>query len=83
MTPTHRKNLRARVTVGTTVLAGKPIIRGMRISAEQIVMAVAAGVPQEELLVEYPGLEPEDIQAALHSELSGTRRRKYEVPSSI
>jgi uncharacterized protein (DUF433 family) len=32
---------------------------------EQIVRAVAAGVPQEELLAEYPGLEPEDIQAAL------------------
>jgi len=45
-------------------LAGKPIIRGMRISVEQIVAAIAAGVPQEELLEEYPGLEPEDIQAA-------------------
>jgi uncharacterized protein (DUF433 family) len=61
----QEKNLRARITVDPAVLAGKPIIRGMRISVEQIVTAIAAGVPQEELLAEYPGLEPEDIQAAL------------------
>jgi len=42
-----------------------PIIRGMRISVEQIVLDVAAGIAQGELLSEYPGLEPEDIQAAL------------------
>jgi len=81
MTPTHRKNLRARVTVDPAVLAGKPIIRGMRISVEQIVTAVAAGVPQEELLVEYPGLEPEDVQAALQyaADLVATER-VYLVP---
>jgi uncharacterized protein (DUF433 family) len=47
------------------VLVGKPIIRGMRIGVAQIVAAVAAGVPQSEILEDYPGLEPEDIQAAL------------------
>jgi len=61
----RQENLRARITVDPKILAGKPIIRGMRISVEQIVLDVAAGVPQEELLAEYPGLEPEDIQAAL------------------
>lgn len=47
------------------VLVGKPVIRGMRIGVAQIVEAVAAGVPPSELLEDYPGLEPEDIQAAL------------------
>jgi uncharacterized protein (DUF433 family) len=47
------------------VLVGKPVIRGMRISVAQIVTAVAAGVPRQELLEDYPGLESEDIQAAL------------------
>ena len=54
-----------RITVDPNVLVGKPVIRGMRISVAQIVAAVAAGVPQAELLEEYPGLEPADIQAAL------------------
>lgn len=57
--------LQERITVDPHVLVGKPVIRGMRVSVEQIVAAVAAGVPQEELLEEYPGLEPEDIRAAL------------------
>jgi uncharacterized protein (DUF433 family) len=61
----EHKELIARITVDPHVLVGKPVIRGMRISVEQIVRAVAAGVPQEEILDEYPGLEPEDIQAAL------------------
>jgi uncharacterized protein (DUF433 family) len=54
-----------RITVDPDILVGKPVIRGMRISVAQIVAAVAAGVPHQELLEEYPGLEPEDIQAAL------------------
>jgi uncharacterized protein (DUF433 family) len=58
-------NLLARITADPAVLVGKPVIRGMRISVAQIVTAVAAGVPQSELLEDYPGLEPDDIQAAL------------------
>jgi prevent-host-death family protein len=59
------ENPLARVTADPRVLVGKPVIRGMRISVAQIVAAVAAGVPQSELLEDYPGLEPDDIQAAL------------------
>ncbi len=64
MTREQLKGLQARITVDPAVLAGKPVIRGMRISVEQILTAIA-GVLQAELLAEYPGLEPEDIQAAL------------------
>jgi uncharacterized protein (DUF433 family) len=58
-------NLLARITADPAVLVGKPVIRGMRISVAQIVTAVAAGVPQSEMLEDYPGLEPDDIQTAL------------------
>jgi len=54
-----------RITIDPAILVGKPVIRGMRISVAQIVAAIAAGVPQAELLEEYPGLETEDIRAAL------------------
>ncbi len=57
--------LENRITVDPHILVGKPVIRGMRISVAQIIAALAAGVHQEELLEEYPGLEPEDFQAAL------------------
>ncbi len=56
---------RGRITVVPGLLAGKPTIRGLRISVEQILRALAAGVPEAELLQEYPELEAEDIRAVL------------------
>jgi uncharacterized protein (DUF433 family) len=58
------KDLLNRITVDPNVLVGKPTIRGLRISVEQILRALAAGVPAEDLLVDYPELELEDIRAA-------------------
>ena len=57
--------LNQRITVNPDVLVGKPTIRGLRISVEQILRAVAGGVPQEDLLKDYPELEPEDILACI------------------
>ena len=55
----------SRITVDPNILVGKPIIRGLRISVEQILKTLANGVAVEELLEDYPELEPADIQAAL------------------
>ena len=46
-------------------MVGKPTIRGLRITVEQILKALANGVKTTELLEDYPELEPEDIQAVL------------------
>ena len=54
-----------RISTDPKVMAGKPVIRGTRVPVEVIVRMVAQGVPREEILREYPHLEPEDIQAAL------------------
>jgi len=59
------QNLLSRITANPEVLVGKPIIRGLRISVDQILKALAGGVTVQELLAEYPDLEKEDIQAAL------------------
>ncbi|MEM9777438.1 MAG: DUF433 domain-containing protein [Chloroflexota bacterium] len=58
-------NLPKRITINPNILQGKPTIRGMRISVAHILSALAAGVSQEELLIDYPELEPEDFQAVL------------------
>ena len=55
--------LKQRITIDEDILGGKPVIRGMRISVEQILRAMAAGVPQDDLLADYPELEPDDILA--------------------
>ena len=60
-----REQLLNRITINPDVLVGKPTIRGMRISVEQVLDALAAGVPEQELLEDYPALEPDDIRAVL------------------
>jgi len=54
-----------RITINPKVMVGKPTIRGLRITVEQILRSLASGVSIQELLEDYPELEPEDIQAVL------------------
>jgi len=59
------QTLLQRITINPHVLVGKPTIRGLRISVDQILKALAAGITPQQLIEDYPELEPEDIQAAL------------------
>jgi uncharacterized protein (DUF433 family) len=54
-----------RVTFNSEILGGRAAIRGMRISVATIVSQIAHGASQEEVLADYPDLEPEDIRQAL------------------
>lgn len=54
-----------RITVNPNQCGGRPCIRGMRIRVKDILDMLAAGVAEEEILKDYPYLEPQDIQAAL------------------
>lgn len=77
-------DLLSRITVDPAVLAGKPVIRGMRISVEQIVRALAARVPEAELLAEYPFLEPDDLRACLaYAADLVAAERVYPVPAGV
>jgi uncharacterized protein (DUF433 family) len=57
------EDLLSRITVNPKIMVGKPTIRGMRITVEQILRALAGGVRINELLQDYPDLEQEDLQA--------------------
>ena len=59
------KQLLDRITINPEVMVGKPTIRGLRITVEQILKALASGIATQEILEDYPELEPEDIQAVL------------------
>ena len=59
----NTENLLSRITVDPKLMVGKPTIRGMRITVEQILRALAGGIAVNELLQDYPDLEKEDIQA--------------------
>ena len=58
-------NLLERISVNPKVLVGKPTIRGLRISVDQIIKSLAAGQSTKEILDDYPELEENDIKAAL------------------
>jgi uncharacterized protein (DUF433 family) len=54
-----------RITTDPEVLSGKPVIRGMRITVEQILISLASNVSTEDLMNDYPELEPQDLKAVL------------------
>ena len=54
-----------RITVETGKCGGRPCIRGQRIRVTDVLELLAAGASFEEVLLDYPFLEREDILAAL------------------
>ena len=54
-----------RISIDPKVMVGKPVIRGTRIPVELIVRMLAQGIPENDILQEYPRLQLEDIRAAL------------------
>lgn len=61
----NEQALLKRITVNPGIFAGKPIIRGMRISVELILSLLAQGETEPSILADYPDLTPEDIRACL------------------
>ncbi len=60
-----KEELLTRITIDQKIMVGKPTVRGMRITVEQLVKSVAAGISLTELQEDYPELQKEDITAAL------------------
>ena len=54
-----------RISVDSNILVGKPVVKGTRLAVEFIIELLAQGWSQADILENYPGLTPEDIQACL------------------
>jgi uncharacterized protein (DUF433 family) len=74
------EELLQRIWIDPGRCAGKPCIRGHRIWVSLILDFLATGMSQEEVLREYPQLEPADIQACLAYASEMTRERYVTVP---
>jgi uncharacterized protein (DUF433 family) len=48
-----------------TIMLGKPVIAGTRITVELILEKLGAGETVEDLLLDYPQLTPEAVSAAI------------------
>jgi len=71
-----------RITADPEILSGKACIRGMRISVSLIVNLVANGMIVDEIIAEYPDLEPEDIRQALRYAAWATDETVY-IPAGL
>lgn len=58
-------NLLNRITYNPKQCGGRPCIRGMRIRVTDILEMLGNNITSEEILTDFPDLEPEDIQACL------------------
>lgn len=54
-----------RITQNPQTMGGKPCIRGMRVTVGMVVGQIAAGHSIDEILADYPYLEPADVMQAL------------------
>jgi len=54
-----------KIILDPEILAGKPIIKGTRISVELILDLLASGMSIEDILQGYPHLKKNDILAAI------------------
>jgi uncharacterized protein (DUF433 family) len=54
-----------RITFDPGIMGGRACIRGTRLPVSVIVGQIAHGATREEVLADYPTLEPEDIQQAM------------------
>lgn len=60
-----RQDLLSRITVDPAVCAGRPCIRNLRVRVGDVLEMLAGGATAEEILSDYPYLEPEDLAACL------------------
>ncbi|MBI4252579.1 DUF433 domain-containing protein [Candidatus Uhrbacteria bacterium] len=53
------------ITCDPSILGGKPVIRGTRISVEFILELLHSGMALNDILKEYPHLKRRDLEAAI------------------
>ena len=57
------KDWQDHITSDSSILLGKPIIRGTRISVEFILERLASGWSEQQILENYPRLKADDMKA--------------------
>ncbi len=58
-------NYKDYITIEPDKRSGKPCIRGMRITVQDVLEYLASGMTEEEILDDFPDLTRKDIQACL------------------
>jgi uncharacterized protein (DUF433 family) len=56
--------LLSRITVNPEICHGKPCVRGLRYPVEFLLELLSGDMTTEQILADYPDLEPDDLKAA-------------------
>lgn len=59
------EKLLRRIIIDPKIMAGKPVIRGTRLTVQHVLKMLADGLTAEEILQEHPALNRDDISACL------------------
>ena len=61
----NEEELLQRIAVNPKIMGGKPVVKGTRITVEQLLKLLAQGLSSDEILKDYPHLTRDDISAVL------------------
>lgn len=61
----NEEDLLERIVVNPKIMGGKPIIKGTRITVEQVLKMLAQDLTTKEILKDYPHLSKDDVAAVL------------------
>ncbi len=60
-----RVNHLERITIEPGKRGGKPCIRGLRITVQDVLEYLAAGMTEQQIVDDFPDLQVEDVRACL------------------
>ena len=72
-----------RISIDPRVCFGKPCIKGTRIWVSLVLDFLASGMTPQEVIVQYPGLTPLDIQACIAYGAEMSRERHLPIPVTV
>lgn len=79
----QKMNWQNRIVADAKILAGKPLIKGTRISADLVIDLLARGYSTEQVIGQYEQLTADDIRACLAYASEVLRAEKvYAIPAS-
>ena len=58
-------NYRDYITIDPNKRAGKPCVRGLRITVYEVLEYLASDMTEEQILHDFPDLTPEDLKACI------------------
>jgi len=73
------EKLLARITIDPAICHGKPTIRGLRYPVDLILELLSSGMSNDEIIADYPDLEPDDILAVFAYALRLSQVKRIEL----